>query len=313
VIKKAIERGDFVLSCDWKSFDGSEGWLAVDERDEFYIWVQETFGDDPALLEVLRTQTRCTVIGGPLTGKIFGNRGSGTAGTSTGNKLVVLAALFYSLGPALRGRNACKLYCDGDDTLIIVPRQFQGLNPETGRPWYLSWVRRLEQLGLETKVEQKLPDSMDTPASEAVRFCRAGVISTSRGWLLCKNPVDAMKVMTNFRRHFTGSQFKDYLQTLSVGLRDVYGDVPVLCGLWRLFDVGGRVDKELFDVSGMEYMIARNKSGGPGLITEEHRWSFFHTWGLSPTDQRRAEAALTDYLPHFREDLQDYLSTSAKT
>jgi hypothetical protein len=300
VMRSMIEPGDVVLSCDWRRFDGTEGWLAVDERKEFLEWSEKLFGRDNALREVLRTQDRNTVQAGPLSGKIFGNRGSGTAGTSTGNKLVVLAALHYALGKAMEGLRGVKLFCDGDDTLIVVPKRFQGMR------WYKSWARRLSELGLETKIQQCVLDTPEHPAAETVRFCRAGVINTSRGWFLCKQPDDAVKVMTNFRRHFGGSEFCDYISTLSVGMKNVYGDVPILCKFADMFDVGGKYNKGLYDGAGMEYMISRHKSGGPGMITDEHRHSFFLTWGVTAHEQIACEAALMEEAHRFRQLVEAY-------
>ncbi len=292
-IDDMVEPGDLVVSVDWKNFDGTLGWLAVWEREEFYRSCERLYGSDPALREVIDTQNRCVVQAGPLKAQIFGNRGSGTGGTSTGNKIVVLAAIKYCLGPAAQGKTGCKLYCDGDDTLIIVPRRWQGTNPATGIPWLDSWVKRFTHLGLLTKVEQLIPDTSEEAARDGIRFCRAGVIKTSRGWLLCKKPSDAMKVMTNFRRHFRGGRFADYLKTLSVGMNRVYGDVPILCRIQELFNLyEGSFDEQLYDSAGMEYMLQRHRKTEPGIISPQHRHSFWRTWGVTPVNQVACEQAL---------------------
>lgn len=286
-ITKMIAPGDVVLSCDWSSFDGSLGQIGVEEREAFFDYATRHLGYDEQLKTVIATQNKATFQAGPISGQLYGNRGSGTAGTSTGNKKVVLAALFYCLGPALIGKGSVKLFCDGDDTLIIVPKQWQGENN------YKSWVRRMTELGLETKLEQVLVDTPEQPAVERVRFCRAGVIQTARGPLLCKVPQDAIKVATNFRRHFRGTRFRDYCQTLSVSYAGTYGDVPILCKLGPLFDVGGNVDLGLLESSGIEYMMSKTTTTA-GEITLDHRWSFYRTWGVSPNLQIQCEAALDE-------------------
>ncbi len=291
VISKMIKPGDVVLSCDWSSFDGSLGQLGVEERNSFLRNCENLFGPDPALRRVIDTQNNCTIQSNGVKAFMYGNRGSGTAGTSTGNKIVVLAALRYALGPAARGNNGCKFFCDGDDTLIIVPRQWQQLRPN-GTYWWDSWCRRLTALGLETKIEQLLFDRPEGRALPNIRFCRAGIITTSRGLFLCKNPLDALKVMTNYRRHFGNHEFLNYIQTLSVGMTNVYGDVPILHKIGKMFDVGGKVNYDLYEGSGMEHMITLHKSGAPGQINDQHRQSFFETWGVPPDIQLRCEAAL---------------------
>lgn len=287
-IRAMIAPGDVVMSADWKSFDGSLGEIGNVERDEFLRAAERHSGRNDALRAVIATQKRAKIESGPFKAQVYGNRGSGTAGTSTGNKKVVLAALFYALGPAAKGKGAVKFFCDGDDTLIIIPEKWQGDR------WYRSWVRRMTELGLETKIEQLIVDNTLAPAEPQVRFCRAGVIDTARGPFLCKVPSDAVKVVTNFRRHFRGPYFRDYCATLSVGLRDTYGDVPILSALHRLVATSGSVDKGLLEQSGIEYMIQKTTDHCVGDITMSHRLSFHRTWGVTPGLQIQCEQALTE-------------------
>lgn len=304
VIEDHLEPGDLVLSLDWTSFDGSLGELAVVERNCFLKMMEKKFGRDNDLRVVIETQNFCRVQGGPVRAKIYGNRGSGTAGTSTGNKVVVLAAIAYCLGPAFGGGGGVKLLCDGDDTLIFVPKKWRGENDK----WVKSWVRRFSALGLETKVQQKIRSEDGSSALSDIRFCRAGVIRTCGGPFLCKEPFDALKVLTNFRKHFQGTRFTDYLQTLSVGLKHTYSHVPVIAGYSQLFDVGGRVDRDMLDNAGFEYMMSRQKEDGTLHVTEDARHSFHETFGVSPSDQVRCELALLEEKQHLRLALTEYLS-----
>jgi len=283
-IQHFIEPGDMVLSLDWSSFDGSLGQLGVIERETFLRHATTLFGKNADLDAVIASQNFCRVQGGPVSAKLYGNRGSGTAGTSTGNKCVVLASIAYCLGPAFGGKNGVKLYCDGDDTLIVVPPRWQG---ENGR-WVSSWVRRFTSLGLETKVQQSLVSSQEEMVAR-VRFCRAGVITTCSGPVLCKEPLDALCVFTNFRKHFRGTQFRDYLTTLSVGIRNTYADVPILNAFADFFDVGGRVNSSLYDSSGVEHMMHLHGGGAGEVVSPQARNSFYLTFGVSPTHQIHCE------------------------
>jgi len=287
-IEKMMRPGDVILSCDWSSFDGSLGHIGISERNEFLRAAEKRFGRNEQLRAVIATQNQATVQAGPLRAQVLGNRGSGTAGTSTGNKKVVLAALFYALGPAAKGADSVKFFCDGDDTLLFVPKKYQD------ERWVASWVRRMTELGLETKVEQYLVDTPHASATERVRFCRAGVVDTSRGKFLCKVPQDAIKVVTNFRRHFRGPYFQDYCATLATGLHMTYGDVPILCKLSQLMPTAGKVDKGLLESSGIEYMMGKTTDHVIGAITDSHRLSFYRTWGITPTMQKQCELALQE-------------------
>ncbi len=301
VIKEYSTTGGCVLSLDWTAFDGSLGEIGVIERNTFLATMRNMFGRDQDLDRVIETQNLNRVQGGPVRAKIYGNRGSGTAGTSTGNKVVVLAAIAYCLGPAFSGKNGVKLLCDGDDTLIFVPQEWRGDDDR----WIKSWVRRFTALGLETKVQQNICCSGGDPTPH-IRFCRAGVIDTAAGPFLCKEPFDALKVMTNFRKHFRGKRFPDYLQTMSVGIAGTYPHVPILHVFADLFDVGGRVDRDLLDGAGFEYMMSRQRTTSCG-VTPSARASFSATFGVSVVDQERCEQALREEIPHFRQALASYL------
>lgn len=296
------KEGDLLLSLDWSRFDGTLGWLAVDERLEFLRVMENLFGTDHSLRAVINSQNHCLVQGGPIKAKIFGNRGSGTAGTSAGNKCVVLAAISYCLGPAFGGRRGVKILCDGDDTIIVVPPHFRGENDR----WIDSWVRRFRELGLETKVQQRIdyrtPDDL-----ASLRFCRAGVIRTADGHLLCKEPLDAVKVMSNFRKHFRGPRFRDYLSTLSVGIAGCYSGVPILHCFGPLFNVGGKFDRELFDSSGFEYMMSHHAATSGTEVTQEARESFSATFKVTLDQQLQCEKAIMDEIPYFREALEAFL------
>lgn len=300
IIDKQAEKGWWVVGVDLKNFDGTEGQTAVVERKEFLTAVEKRFGKQDALRAVLHTQNFNRVQAGPLSGKIYGNRGSGTAGTSTGNKKVMLSLLLYAMGPAAKGRQGCTFLCDGDDTLIFVPPKYHELLADGRSRWITSWTRRMAELGYEVKLEQMVKDGPAVDAVHETTFCRARVINTPRGFTLCKKPADAMKVATNFRRHFRGTRFKDYCQTLSESFRGSYGDVPILCELHELFNVGGKVDKQLLENSGMEYMMQRTKTSPTKPIELSHRLSFHKAFGVTPTMQEKCEQALRELQPRFR-------------
>ncbi len=304
VIREYATAGGCILSLDWSSFDGTLGQLGVVERNSFLTTMRRIFGRDRDLDAVIQSQNFCRVQGGPVRARIYGNRGSGTAGTSTGNKVVVLSAIKYCLGPAFGGRDGVRLLCDGDDTLIFVPQRWRG----EGDRWIRSWVRRFSELGLVTKVQQNIDTSSVDPVGQ-VRFCRAGVISTAGGDFLCKEPFDALKVLTNFRKHFRGKRFVDYLQTMSVGIACTYSQVPILHCFADVFDVGGKVDRDLLDSAGFEYMMSKQKMG-KYTITQECRDSFCMTFGVSVADQLACEQALREEAQHFRSALHNYLTNN---
>lgn len=278
------------IVLDLKNFDGNSRERAVQERAEFLRFCTRLYGHDPELHRVLQTQDKATFRYGTVFGQIYGNRGSGTAGTSCGNKTVMMALLKYAMGPAF---NKSEFLCDGDDTIIMCP------TAET-KAHLNSWVNRIKALGLTAKVEQVLHPVEGEDQLAQLRFCRAGIIHTSRGPMLCKDPLDATKVLTNFRRHFHGPYFRDYLQTLCVGIDAVYGDVPILSRFKGMLDVGGKVNKVLLESSGVEYMMTRHDYVANHVITDQARHSFWKTFGVPPSEQLRAEELIDTISVDFR-------------
>lgn len=281
VIRSMVRPGWTCFSFDFSSFDGSLGQVATEERLAFRRFMERRGECDPWLVKTLRTQEMMVVDTRDVKARIAKNRGSGTAGTSIGNKICALSALQWAVGRA-NDLKAVKYYCDGDDTLLVV-RNDQ-------LPFMSSWRRRLMMLGLESKIE-----NIATSPEEVV-FCRAQPIDTVNGPFLCKRPLDAMMTQTNLCRHWRGDsrRFADYLATLHVGFRDVYAGVPVLGQLCKLFPMGGRVDKELLAGSGIEYLLKNDRRKRSYLVTDEARVSFAAAFGISCVEQQLCEKWLSE-------------------
>jgi len=290
-----------ILSFDFTSFDGSLGKLAVWERDAFYVEMVRLYGEKKCA-NLKRTLDHQNVINGKgkaMETNIYGNRASGTAGTSTGNKIVVIAALRFALGP---GFKHIKIYCDGDDTLLFIPDRYM--------PFVQSWRDRLGRLGLTSKIENHAKHWRD------IVFCRAKIVLATRGRtvpILCKQPDAAIVSSTNIVRHFRGNEFSTYLHTLRECGEIAYEGVPILHALGRLFP-RGKADMSKLGC-GHEFILAREAKQRQGkvfipstpdedqavsqLISDEVRHAFYLSHGVTPAKQIEIErdfSALGDRL-----------------
>lgn len=282
-IKKMMRPGWRCISIDASSFDGSLGDLAVDEREECYRFAQSRGDATDKLRKVLQQQNNLplrTRTGAK--GRLIKNRASGTGGTSSGNKMVMLAALIFA---SIRSYNSghVEFYCDGDDTLIFVSptivATFDDVDNKNGPcPLFRSWLRRMSQLGLNIVVE-----NIAACAAE-VMFCRSKIVETINGPTMVKIPDHAFVTQTCIVRHFKGPQFADYLATLREGFGNMWAGVPVLGKLGNMFPAG-RANVKLLSTNGIERW-ARNSHGKQlKIVTPQARQSFEETFGIPPDVQ----------------------------
>jgi len=282
-IKKMFRQGWRCVSIDATSFDGSLGDLAVDEREECYKFAQRRGDATENLRRVLQQQNSLplrTKTG--ARGVLKKNRASGTGGTSSGNKVVMLAALIASCGRSYESGDVL-FYCDGDDTLIFVSPAIVATfddpdNKHGPCPLFRSWLRRMDQLGLEIVVE-----NIAASASEVV-FCRSKIVETINGPQMVKIPSHAFITQACIVRHFKGPQFADYLATLREGFANMWAGVPVLGKLGNMFPAG-RSNEKLLSTNGIERWVRNSHGKHSKTVTLMARRSFEQTFGYTPDEQ----------------------------
>ncbi len=272
-ITSMFRRGCRVISIDVSSFDGSEGDLAECERRSFL----KEFRGAPALRRVIRDQSKMRVRTRDISMTIGPNRASGTGGTSIGNKLVMMSALYYACGLSASTGDV-RFYCDGDDTLLFVDSTVPDAT-------VTSWMRRLSFLGLDVKVDNiayRLED---------VLFCRSRLVSAGGSLTLAKIPEDAWKTVCNVVRHI-GPELPTYLSTLRMGFSNMWNGIPVLRSMHKVYP-RGKVKSELLSSSGLEYMFwDLNGYQDEILPTYEDRVWFETATGISLEAQIAFEDAL---------------------
>lgn len=273
-IRAMFPTGWKCLSIDLKSFDGSQGYLAEWERDECL----RHFKDHPEindLKRVFRNQRdlSCVDSTGRLKARIQMNRASGTAGTSVGNKIVMMSALNYCFAKSVSTRRM-HFYCDGDDTLIFVhPENMQYVD---------SGMRRMGRLGLEVKVENV------AGRPEDVVFCRSKIASGEHGEMLVKIPPDAFRTMCGVVRHFKGDHLLNYFATMKDGYSRLWSGVPVMFKLASIFGSGGLADYRLFNNDDM-YKIGCRGNDPHVPPTHAARSRFAEAFGIGIPVQLQVE------------------------
>lgn len=265
------------LGMDAHHFDGSEGDCASYER-SYFLWLAR----DRLLRRIINSQERAVMKNRGFKCVLSnGGRQSGTAGTSVGNKLVMLAAVRAVL--LSFDIDDWALYCAGDDILVFFdPIYLSRFTPE-----------KFSDLGLDVDVDNVARRPQD------VVFCRARPFRTSRGDVMLKDPVSAIKSCFALTRHFRDRTiFRDYLATLRVGYYNLWcphEEVPVYGVLARIFPAGGVVRPRLLGDSGLEWQMSigpENSVREYREPTREARLKFFDVTGWSPSTQKKVEDLL---------------------
>lgn len=290
-IKALMKAGWVCISIDCSSFDGSLGDLAVWEREYLLKFAKRHGCYTPQLAQTINQQNRLPLrTRGGSKGVLKKNRQSGTAGTSTGNKVCMMAALKAAFGPMYE--KVC-FYCDGDDTLLFLPpelvSEFDDCDDPLGPSATVrSWMKRLDRMGLETKIENvafKLED---------IIFCRSKVFTFSDGTAtMAKIPTDAYKTQTCIVRHFKGGQLIDYLTTLRRSFDQLWQGIPILGCIGKMFPNTGTVDNKLMATTGIERWALKGTQLKQREVDDHARAQFALVFGIPAGIQRQVEELLT--------------------
>lgn len=280
----------YCFSIDAKSFDGAQGYLTILERKVCLEHIELTYYPKE-VRTAFREQDYLKIKSAGIRARVFGNRASGTGGTATGNKFVMVAILIACFDE-LYHTGKVQFYSDGDDTLIFIHRS---VPEETAR----LRIKRMDEFlsphkGCATTVEEVAFET------EQVVFCRAKPVKTANGWTLVKRPIDALRTVFTLVRHFKSRGILlNYLTTLGVGYRSLFSGVPVLGVLADVFALGGTVDRRLLASGGLEYMMARdNEETLSSVVTSGARASFARAFGVSPATQKVVEQLLLTLRPY---------------
>jgi len=271
--------GCVALSIDLSSFDGSQGHLAVAERAAFLEFWRKKGCDVAQLEKVLKAQNVISFGSEALRGKIYGNRASGTGRTSSGNKVVMMAALFH----AFRCADDVTFYCDGDDTIIFIPKRRLGRRIR-------NFLARMVGLGLETKIEGT------AQCPEEIVFCRAKIVELPGGPKLVKKPLAAFCSMTAVTKHFKGPEMYEYLSSVATSYKHVYAGVPILGKLHCMYPCDRGIKLSLLDQWDQDFYRKNSVGQEVPEVADSTRLSFARAFGITPELQIEIESLLSGML-----------------
>lgn len=225
-------------------------------------------------------RNRCTMrcADGRIKYRVLGSRMSGDMNTASGNCLI-MCALVHALCTE-RGIGKFRLANNGDDcTLIIEAGDLHRLGGLEA--WFL-------EFGFRMKVEPVVR------VFERIVFCQSSPVWDGARWVMVRDPrISLSKDAICLNRNYSwGTGARKWLFAVgSCGLR-MTGGIPVLQDYYTAFLRGGvdglRHDPTVHE-TGM-YMLARGCRRGYVEPTDAARVSFWLAFGISPTEQRLAEA-----------------------
>ncbi|APG76139.1 hypothetical protein 3 [Beihai tombus-like virus 12] len=213
-----------------------------------------------------------------------GRRKSGVVNTGLGNSVVNYLILSYVLAGVPH-----RLYIDGDDSVITVPRgYYEEIN-----------FQRFAEAGMDTEYK---PVTL-----QQLRFCQAAVLHLPDGPCMVREPERALS-----RGAYSAAANvpSDYYRMMATCEARVNNGVPMLAPYFRANM--GPYKCMRFDLVG--YNAARDYYCRPEetlAITEAVRFEFAEVFGVSPEEQRAFEAKCGQWLPPC--ECQRRVATSALT
>jgi hypothetical protein len=168
----------------------------------------------------------------------YGKRMSGDADTALGNSLVNYATLKYIFGPD------SLVYCDGDDSVVFLPRDV---------------APKLHGTGFDTVINK-------VTSFENIEFCQSRPLLTPEGWIMARNPLRAMTRMGVSCGKVVNV---DYATTIGIGEIKAQPYVPGVYDLaLAMSQLGGKYQHNMLEY---QTKIGRvNWLGGPA---EAYQWA----------------------------------------
>lgn len=194
---------------------------------------------------------------------------SGEACTSSGDSIVMAAALYYMYRNVKRHILVC-----GDDTVVIRERSAQVDDIFTG-------------LGLPVKREE-------ADLFEHVEFCQSRPVSVDGVWRMVRNPDRVLGRGPLCVKTFSGGDkpYRDWLASVGVGELESGAGVPVVQAFATAAMQLGNPRPHFV----REYLENKRTCGlrDPTEVSETTRASFWLAWGISPESQRALERLVAE-------------------
>lgn len=207
-----------------------------------------------------------------------GSRMSGDMNTSLGNKSI-MCGLLYSYFTGRHGlvpRVDYNLVDNGDDCVVIMSREaftrWKGTGDSISN-WFLS-------MGF-TLTEEPIVDVFTD-----IRFCQSAPVLLDGVWTMVRG-LDALKKDCICMK--PRAELAAWLGSMRQGGLAVYGNCPIYSAFYDAFPDDARASRAILKNQSAFYYLARGLTGGRREVSDQNRFNFWCTFGVTPTEQRAIE------------------------
>lgn len=211
----------------------------------------------------------CYTPEGTVSYRVDGCRMSGDMNTALGNCLL-MCAMVWSLCDEVGISSLCRLANNGDDCVLILPRQFESVVRSRITPVF-------RQFGFTMKVEPTVHEF------ERIEFCQTQPVWNGRTWVMVRNPFVA-RSKDVLCLHTASVPYHEWLYSVGECGLALSSGIPVMQQFYLTLMRLGRKGGDRVEVSGMVYMRGKlDAVAAP--ISDEARLSFYRAFGVPPNTQ----------------------------
>lgn len=268
-------RDPVAVGQDFSKFDQHISQAALRWEHGFYLGM---YSNDRTLQTLLSWQLRNRCYANCNDGRVRyetnGGRMSGDMNTAMGNCLISAGLLWaYSQEHNIKIRAVV----DGDDSVTFLERA----DLERYSRGIVEWMR-VRGFILTTEAP--------CYSISAVEFCQSRYFGGTRPTMV-RNPLKAV-TQDHVWVYREGVQHADILAATGLGGLSLFGDVPVLSAYYHALSRASpnglrtlrRMDREA------SWLREAGFSGKRTEVTEDSRYAFWESWGITPGEQRAMEA-----------------------
>lgn len=271
------------ISIDASRFEQSVGTDALNWEHSRY---KRFYKGDKLFAKLMRWQIknrgRARTPDGHLSFEIEGRRMSGDKNTALGNCLLSSALGYAFMEHVGIGIAFYRLFCDGDDAVMIISKKHLKLVMATLTPWY-------REMGFRMKVE--------TPAYmlEHIDFCQSRPIWTPQGYLMVREPHKALSKDSMSKKPLDSRKnYQRWIASVGQGGVAMTGGIPCMQAYYHCLVKGSEGAQPLKGDPSLTDFFQYKVQGMDRKLTDIHpktRSSFSLAFGVSP----RAQTCIEQY------------------
>jgi hypothetical protein len=248
------------------------------------------FGSSEGIARLLSWQRHYKCVGRCHDGKIkypASCRASGDMNTALGNCLIMCCAIWSTLFH-LGILGECEVANNGDDCVVIMPRQHLALFKEKVHRYY-------RKFGFLVKVESV------AEKFEHLDFCQTRPVFNGSFWTMVRDPRICLdKDACTLKPVRSERDWNTLRNTIGLSGLALAGHMPIFCEFYAALrrGAGERVDKDRTVTGFSQLAKGMNMRGAP--VTAMARASFFSAFDITPDEQVAIERHYREIKPVWR-------------